>query len=132
MIGLVLLSHGPLANGLKEAAEMIMGPQEALAALGLDPAQNMDLYRAELEARIRSVDRGQGVLVLTDLFGGSPANSAAYVLGPSVEVLCGASLPMLLEALGLRSGSTLPELTEAAKAAGAAGAVKLREMLHGG
>jgi PTS system mannose-specific IIA component len=129
LIGLVLVSHGPLAAGLRQAAEMIMGPQEALAVLGLEPAQDMDKYRADLERLIREVDQGEGVLVLADLFGGSPANTAAYVLAPKVDVVCGCNLPMLIEALGSRLDGDLQSVTKAALAAAHDGAVRLAEML---
>jgi PTS system mannose-specific IIA component len=129
LIGLVLVSHGPLAAGLRQAAEMIMGPQEALAVLGLEPAQDMDKYRADLERLIREVDQGEGVLVLADLFGGSPANTAAYVLGPKVDVVCGCNLPMLIEALGSRLDGDLQSVTKVALAAAHDGAVRLAEML---
>lgn len=132
MIGVVLVSHGPLADGLRQAAEMIMGPQSALAVLGLEPAQDMDKYQADLSRLVQEVDQGQGVLVLADLFGGSPANTAAYVLGPSVEVVCGASLPMLIEVLSLRSDSDLPSLVETAMQAGAAAPLRLADMLSNG
>lgn len=128
----MLVSHGSLAEGLKQAAEMIMGSQEALAVLGLEPAQDMDKYRRDLEAAIRRVDQGRGVLVLADLFGGSPANTTAYMLGPTVDVVCGASLPMLLEVLGSRGELDLRGLASLAKEAGAASVVRLAEMLgHG-
>jgi PTS system mannose-specific IIA component len=108
---------------------MIMGPQEALAVLGLEPAQDMDKYRADLERLIREVDQGEGVLVLADLFGGSPANTAAYVLAPKVDVVCGCNLPMLIEALGSRLDGDLQSVTKAALAAAHDGAVRLAEML---
>lgn len=130
MIGLVLVSHGPLAEGLRQAAEMIVGPQEAVAVLGLEPAQDMDQYRAGLEHAVRAVDRGEGVLVLADLFGGSPANTAAYVLGPSVDVVCGCSLPMLLETLVAREGGDLMRLTAVALQAGAEGAIRLADRMN--
>lgn len=129
MIGIVIVSHGPLAAGLRDAAEMIMGPQEALAVLGLEPAQEMDLFRAALESAVREVDRGRGVLIMADLFGGSPANTAAYVLGPAVDVVCGCSLPMLIEALGARGEGDLQTLTRSALQAAADGAVRLADML---
>lgn len=129
MIGLVLISHGPLAGGFRAAAEMIMGPQEALAVLGLEPAQDMERFRADLTDSVRSVDRGSGVLILADLFGGSPANTSAYLLGPSAEVVCGLSLPMLLEVLGFREQSTLRDLALLAVAAGVEGAVRLADKL---
>ncbi|MDF2626749.1 MAG: system mannose/fructose-specific component [Symbiobacteriaceae bacterium] len=129
MIGLVLVSHGPLADGLRQAAEMIMGPQAALAVLGLEPAQDMDRFCDELKRLVQAVDQGQGVLVLADLFGGSPANTAAYVLGPTVEVVCGASLPMVLEVLSFRADSDLPALVATAMQAGAAAPLRLADMI---
>lgn len=130
MIGLVLVSHGPLADGFRQAAEMIMGPQPALAVLGLEPAQDMDRFRTDLEGAIHGVDQGEGVLVLADLFGGSPANTAAYVLGAGVEVLCGCSLPMLIEALGARGEGDLAAVASAARQAATEGAIRLADMLE--
>lgn len=132
MIGIVLISHGPFASGLLQAAEMIMGPQEALAVLELAPAQEMEQFRAAMEAVAARVERGRGVLVLADLFGGSPANTAAYLLGPGVEVVCGASLPMLLEVLASREEQGLGALAKTAVQAGSAGALRLAEMLGRG
>ncbi len=132
MIGIVLISHGPLASGLLQAAEMIVGPQEAVAVLELQPAQDMDQFREEMEQAAARVDRGQGVLILADLFGGSPANTSAYLLRPGIDVVCGASLPMLLEVLAMREGQTLSALAETAVQAGAAGTLRLADMLGPG
>lgn len=132
MIGIVLISHGPLASGLLQAAEMIVGPQEAVAVLELQPAQDMDQFREEMEQAAARVDRGQGVLILADLFGGSPANTSAYLLRPGIDVVCGASLPMLLEVLAMREGQTLSALAETAVQAGAAGTLRLADMLGRG
>lgn len=129
MIGIVLVSHGPLAAGLRQAAEMIMGAQDSLATLTLAAAQDMDRFRADLEQAVQAVDGGQGVLVLADLFGGSPANTAAYVMGPAVEVVCGASLPMLLEVLGARPAADLAALTATALQAGREAPVRLADMI---
>ncbi len=132
MIGIVLISHGPLASGLLQAAEMIVGPQEAVAVLELQPAQDMDQFREEMEQAAARVDRGLGVLILADLFGGSPANTSAYLLRPGIDVVCGASLPMLLEVLAMREGQTLSALAETAVQAGAAGTLRLADMLGRG
>lgn len=129
MIGIVLVSHGPLAAGLRQAAEMIMGAQDAVAALTLEPAQDMDRFRADLEQAVQALDSGQGVLILADLFGGSPANTAAYVMGPAVEVVCGASLPMLLEVLGARPDADLAAVTATALRAGREAPVRMAEIL---
>ena len=106
-----------------------MGPQSALAVLGLEPAQDMDKFQADLSQLVREVDQGQGVLVLADLFGGSPANTAAYVMGPSVEVVCGASLPMLIEVFTFRAESDLAGLVQTALQAGAAAPLRMADML---
>jgi PTS system mannose-specific IIA component len=132
LIGIVLIGHGPFAAGLLQAAEMIMGPQEALAVLELAPAQEMEQFRAAMETAAAQVERGRGVLILADLFGGSPANTAAYLLGPSVEVVCGASLPMLLEVLAAREEQGLGALAKTAVNAGAGGALRLAEVLGRG
>jgi len=108
---------------------MIMGPQAALAVLGLEPAQDMDRFCEDLRGLVRQVDGGRGVLVLADLFGGSPANTAAYVLGPTVEVVCGASLPMLIEVLTFRAESDLAGLVQTALQAGAAAPLRMADML---
>ncbi len=98
MIGIVLVSHGPLAEGLKGAAEMIVGPQECFLAIGMDPAAELDRLRAQIEAAVAEVaSDSMGALVLVDLMGGSPANASAYLAAGGTPVICGASLPMLLE-----------------------------------
>ncbi|OTA41488.1 MAG: hypothetical protein A6D92_06230 [Symbiobacterium thermophilum] len=91
MIGIVLISHGPLASGLLQAAEMIAGEQSQVAVLELQPAQEMDQFREAMEQAVARVDSGDGVLIVADLFGGSPANTSAYLLRPGVEVVCGAT-----------------------------------------
>jgi len=129
VIGIVLISHGPLATGLLKAAEMIAGPQQAVAVLELQLAQEMDQFREEMEQAVARVDGGQGVLIIADLFGGSPANTSAYLLRPGVDVVCGASLPMLLEVLAMREFQTLPELAATALQAGTSGCLRLAEVL---
>lgn len=132
MIGIVLISHGPLASGLLQAAEMIAGEQSQVAVLELQPAQEMDQFREAMEQAVARVDSGDGVLIVADLFGGSPANTSAYLLRPGVEVVCGASLPMLLEVLTMRDSQTLSELAQTAVQAGAAGALRLADVLGRG
>ncbi|MFS8640894.1 MAG: PTS sugar transporter subunit IIA [Symbiobacteriaceae bacterium] len=132
MVGIVLIGHGPLASGLLQAAEMIAGPQSGVAVLELQPAQDMDQFREEMERAVARVDAGQGVLILADLFGGSPANTSAYLLRPGVDVVCGLNLPMLLEVLTMRDSQTLSELAQTALRAGASGCVRLADMLGQG
>ncbi|HYF92246.1 MAG TPA: PTS sugar transporter subunit IIA [Symbiobacteriaceae bacterium] len=128
-VGLVLASHATLAQGLRAAAEMIAGPQEHLAVVPLGPAENLDEYRAKLEAAAREVDTGRGVLVLVDLFGGSPGNTAAYLVSDQVEVVGGASLPMLLEVLMARAAASPDELAVLAARAGREATIRFKEIL---
>lgn len=131
MIGIVVVSHGPLAEGLKSAAEMIVGPQERLLAIGMEPAADMERLREQIEAAATTVAAGDpsGVLVLVDLMGGSPANVSAYLAASGTPVLCGASLPMLLEVLVTRERATLRELTDIALQAARDGIINLTAML---
>lgn len=111
---------------------MIAGEQSQVAVLELQPAQEMDQFREAMEQAVARVDSGDGVLIVADLFGGSPANTSAYLLRPGVEVVCGANLPMLLEVLTLRDGQTLSELAQTAVQAGASGALRLADVLGRG
>lgn len=131
MIGIVVVSHGPLAEGLKGAAEMIVGPQERFQALGMDPAADLDRLRAQIEAAAAEVAAGDpaDVLVLVDLMGGSPANASAYLANSGTSVLCGTNLPMLLEVLTAREWAGIQELTEIALRAAKDGVVNLTQML---
>lgn len=131
MIGIVVVSHGPLAEGLKSAAEMIVGPQERLLAIGMEPAADMERLRERIEAAATTVAAGDpsGALVLVDLMGGSPANVSAYLAASGTPVICGASLPMLLEVLVTRERATLRELTDIALQAARDGIINLTQML---
>lgn len=130
MIGIVLVSHGPLAEGLKGAAEMIVGPQEHFLAIGMDPAADMDRLRAQIEAAATEAAAGTaGALVLVDLMGGSPSNASAYLASRGTPVICGASLPMLLEVLVARDRAGVQELADIALQAGRDGVVSLTQML---
>ncbi|MHB8595750.1 MAG: PTS sugar transporter subunit IIA [Ktedonobacteraceae bacterium] len=130
MIGIVLVSHGPLAEGLKGAAEMIVGPQECFLAIGMDPAADLDRLRAQIEAAVAEVaSDSMGALVLVDLMGGSPANASAYLATGGTPVICGASLPMLLEVLTSREHASATGLAGIALQAGKEGVVNLTQLL---
>lgn len=129
MIGIVLVSHGPLAEGLKGAAEMIVGPQERFLAIGMEPAADVDRLREQIESAAEQVNDGAGALVLVDLMGGSPANASAYLAAAGTPVICGASLPMLLEVLTSREYASIEELTGTALQAGKDGVVNLTQVL---
>lgn len=98
MIGVVVVSHGRLASELLRAAELIVGKFEGSVAVDIDPALGMDQIRKALEGAIRTVDSGEGVLLLTDMFGGTPSNLALSFLGNAdVEVVTGVNLPMMVK-----------------------------------
>lgn len=129
MVGIVIVSHGPLAEGLKGAAEMIVGPQERFRAIGMDPAADLDRLRGEIEAVVAEVAGADGALVLVDMMGGSPSNASAYLAVSGTPVICGVNLPMLLEMLTTRESTTVSELAELALQAGKESILNLGERL---
>lgn len=131
MIGIVLVSHGSLANGLKDAAEMIIGPQDHVRTVGMDPAADLDSLRSHIEALAAEVGTDGGVLVLADLMGGSPANASASLALGGTPIICGANLPMLLEVLMSRESASVQELAEIATRAATEGIVNMTKQLSG-
>jgi mannose PTS system EIIA component len=127
--GIVIASHGPLAEGFKGAAEMILGPQQRLAAIGMNPAADIDALRAQIEAAVHRVLDAGGALVLVDLMGGSPSNASAYLAVAGTPVICGVNLPMLLEVLMARDSSDAAALAEQAVRAGRDNIVNLGNRL---
>jgi len=111
MIGAVVVSHGILATGLIQAAEIIVGKIENVAAVNMSPSMSMEEIHDAVEEAVRSVDQGNGVLLLTDMFGGTPSNISLSFLGTHpVEVLTGVNLPMMVKFPYARQNMTLPEL----------------------
>ncbi|MBM6817285.1 PTS sugar transporter subunit IIA [Olsenella uli] len=104
MVGIVVMTHGGLAEGLVSASEVIMGPAQQVRTLSLGREGNVDDLTAEFSAALEEVDTGDGVLVLCDLFGGSPCNVASMGLrtARNYHLVSGASLPMLIEAINSR------------------------------
>ena len=104
MIGIVVMSHGGLAEGLVSASEVIMGPAEQVCTLSLRREGNVDELSREFDRALAEVDTGDGALVLCDLFGGSPCNVASLGLrtAHNYQLVSGASLPMLIEAINSR------------------------------
>jgi PTS system mannose-specific IIA component len=117
MVGFLIVSHGAFAEGLGDAAQMIMGEQDNLVTLGLQPDQSPENLKSKMKSAVERLDQGEGVLVLVDLFGGTPGNTAAYLLQMEneLEVLTGINLPLLLELLNLRSFQSIDELVDSAK-----------------
>lgn len=119
MIGMILVTHGRLAEEFVNAMEHVVGPQEAVATICIGPNDDMEQRRSEIAAAIREVDSGAGVIVLTDLFGGTPSNLAISLLERGkVEVIAGINLPMLIRLAGGRASLCVEEAVEAAQKAG--------------
>lgn len=104
MVGLVVASHGRLADELVHTAEQIVGTLPAVATCNIEPGTSVEDLRAQMRQAITRVDEGSGVIVMADLFGGTPCKESLMMCqGRNVEVLAGVNLPMLLKANSLRS-----------------------------
>ncbi len=123
--GFVLAAHGELAPALLESAEMILGQQNGVVTIKLMPSMNLEALEAELREAIERVDQGAGVMVMIDLFGGTPSNAAALCLrSHDCAIVTGVNLPMVLETLLAADGAgSLEELSRVAIDAGRAGIV---------
>ena len=117
MIGLVIVTHGRLAEEFVSATEHVVGTQEALRAICIGPDDDMDLRQTEIKEAVAEVDQGSGVVILTDMFGGTPSNLALTLLEKGkIEVLAGINLPMLIKLASIRKTTPLVEAVgEAAK-----------------
>lgn len=130
MIGLILVTHGRLAEEFIRAMEHVVGVQEAIVAVCIGPDDNMEQRRKEIAEGIRKVDGGAGVIVLTDLFGGTPSNLAISLMQTGkVEVIAGINLPMLIRLAGARKSMTAGEAVIAARDAGRAYITVASELL---
>lgn len=119
MIGLVLVTHGRLAHEFVVAMAHVVGEQERIIPVSIGPDDDMEERRADIASAIREVDAGQGVIVLTDLFGGTPSNLAISLLEPGrIEVIAGINLPMLIRLGGARKAMKVVDAVAAAREAG--------------
>ncbi|TCD02276.1 PTS sugar transporter subunit IIA [Erythrobacteraceae bacterium CFH 75059] len=119
MIGLVLVTHGRLADSFVEAWEHVVGPQTHVATICIGPNDNMEERRAQIARSIADVDQGSGAILLTDLFGGTPSNLAISLLEAGrVEVLAGLNLPMLIRLASVRRTMDIGAAVSAAQQAG--------------
>ena len=119
MIGLVLVTHGRLAAEFVVAMEHVVGPQQAIESICIDPDDDMEVRRADIARAVAAVDRGAGVILLTDLFGGTPSNLAISLMEPGrVEVIAGINLPMLIRLGGARKMMKVTAAVAAAREAG--------------
>ena len=119
MIGMVLVSHGQLATEFRLAMEHVVGRQAQVATVCIGPEDDMDVRRGEIVTAIKTVDSGDGVVVLTDMFGGTPSNLAISAMdGAHVEVIAGINLPMLVKLAKVRESIPLAEAVTQAQDAG--------------
>jgi len=115
-IGLVLVTHGGLAEQFVAAMEHVVGPQEGVRTVSIGPDDDMEQRRKDIMKATEEVDYGSGVIVLTDMFGGTPSNLAISIIGnANVEVLAGVNLPMLIKLASMRQSATLDEAAQAAQ-----------------
>jgi PTS system mannose-specific IIA component len=119
MIGVVLVTHGHLAREFTEALEHVVGPQKNMAAVCIGPEDDMENRRREIVDSVTRADEGDGVVLLTDMFGGTPSNLAISVLDQGrVEVIAGVNLPMLIKLASLRNSASLAAAVAEAQQAG--------------
>ena len=119
MTGMVLVTHGRLAAEFIAALEHVVGPQRNVAAVCIGPDDDMEMRRKEIIDSVERVNDGGGVVVLTDMFGGTPSNLAISIMdkGP-IEVIAGVNLPMLIKLASVRSTDRLPDAVTKAREAG--------------
>jgi len=132
MIGLVLVSHGRLAEEFRLALEHVVGPQHAVETVCIGPDDDMEMRRSEILRRIAQVDCGEGVVLLTDMFGGTPSNLAISLMNrPGVEVIAGVNLPMLVKLAKVRGRQSLSDCVDKAQAAGRKYIASASDVMHG-
>lgn len=130
-IGIIIVAHGAFGSAVLRAAESIMGAQEDCVSISVDVAHDVDEAVGRLTNAAERLDRGEGVIVLTDMFGGTPTNLALALLGKNrAEVITGVNLPMLLKVIEARTTLSLAELAQQADEAGKAGIVVTGQMLR--
>lgn len=119
MVGLVIVTHGRLADELRSAMEHVVGQQAYLETVCVGPEDDLEARRIDILSSIARVEQGRGVLLLTDMFGGTPSNLAISTMNPGVvEVLSGVNLPMLVKLGKIRNLHDLPDCISCAQAAG--------------
>ncbi len=119
MIGLVIVTHGGLATEFRAAVEHIVGDQEQLETVTIGPDDDMEQRRKDILECVRTADQGDGVIVLTDMFGGTPSNLAISIMEEAkVEVIAGVNLPMLVKLASIRESGPLDTIAEQARDAG--------------
>lgn len=132
MVGIVVVSHGTMAEGMMDAARMIVGSMENVATVGLQESDAVEDLMERIEVALSEVNKGEGALILVDAFGASPFNASARLAmnRKDVEVVTGMNLPMLLELAVQREGQDLEAVTQIALETGAASIRTLSQTLN--
>ncbi len=118
MIGLVLVTHGRLAEEFRNAVEHVVGPQQSFETVSIGADDDMEQRRRDIVQAVATADTGAGVIILTDMFGGTPSNLAISVMEPGrIEIIAGVNLPMLIKLSSIRkTGDMVTALNEAQNA----------------
>lgn len=131
MIGVLIVTHKDLAEALLAAADLILGKQEGTQALSLDPYAPPEVARQQIQQGLAQVNNGVGVIILTDMLGGTPSNlSLSFLQEGKVEVVTGVNLPMLMKLAQLRQENDLAEVARTLKQSGQKGISVASEVLH--
>ena len=132
MIGLVLVTHGKLADEFRAALEHVVGAQSNIETISIGPDDDMEQRRSEILAAVERVNDGGGVVLLTDMFGGTPSNLAISVMESApVEVIAGINLPMLIKLVSIRGEAKLADAVREAQEAGRKYINGARQVLSG-
>jgi mannose PTS system EIIA component len=119
MIGIVLVTHGCLATEFLAALEHVVGPQKQIETIAIGPEDDIEQRRQDILVAVGKVDNGGGVIVLTDMFGGTPSNLAISIMnGTNIEVIAGINLPMLIKLASVRETASLEQAVIQAQDAG--------------
>ena len=119
MIGVVLVTHGNLAIELVKVMEHVVGPQDQLTTITIDPDDDMEKRREDILNYVQFVDKGLGVIILTDMFGGTPSNLAISIMEQAkIDIIAGVNLPMLIKLASVRSTETISDAVAQAREAG--------------
>ena len=131
MIGVLIVTHRELAEALLSVCDLIMGRQVGMAAVSLDPSESPETSREQIKLGLSQVNNGNGVILLTDMLGGTPSNlSLSFLQEGKVEVVTGVNLPMLMRLVHLRESKDLKEVASALRQSGQQGITVASEVLH--
>lgn len=131
MIGVLIVTHQELAQALLSVVDLIMGHQEGMAAVSLDPTLPPETCIEQIKAGLAQVNNGNGVVIFTDMLGGTPSNlSLSFLQEGKVEVVTGVNLPMLMKLAHLRESTDLGEVAATLRESGQQGITVASEVLH--